>query len=65
MTMDVEQAQKQIAQILAELERETDQVVEGLSIEAIDVTAVGSHRQQLMRWVRIDLKPVPGSNWQM
>jgi hypothetical protein len=60
----VEQAQRQIAQILASLERETGQFVEGVCLHSIDVTTCESATRQLIRQVSIDLKPIPGSNWQ-
>jgi hypothetical protein len=61
----VEQAQRQIAQILASLERETGQLVEELSIYSIDVSTCVSTAQQFLRSVRVELKPIPGSTWQI
>jgi hypothetical protein len=59
----VDGVQRQIAFLLADLEKRTGCYVDGLSIESIDVTRVSSDRQMLARAVRVDLRRAPGSEW--
>jgi hypothetical protein len=56
-------AERQIAQILATLETQTDSIVKELSIQDMEITAFGDSRRQMQRRVVIELEKTPGSNW--
>ena len=64
MAITEREATSRINAVLAELEAATQQVVESISVESLDVTSYGDRRRQVLRTVRIDLKPIPGSQWQ-
>jgi hypothetical protein len=61
--MKVEEAEREIASILARLERENDGYVETIAVKDIEVTTLDSDRKQIARSVQISFKPKPGSNW--
>lgn len=59
----ISQAQKQIAAILAKLEKEGDIVVKSIELDDIDVTKVGDDRRVMRRSVSIDCERLPGCDW--
>lgn len=59
----VQEAERRIAGILADLEAETGQVVKELELRSLDITSIVDPVQQLQREVRIALWHVPGSHW--
>lgn len=62
MTQD--EAQQQITSILAELERATGRHVAGIYIEpAPRFLSIGLPDPPPARWVQIDLRPTPGTDW--
>lgn len=63
MSDAIDAAQREIAQILARLEKETGALVEQVRVEQINVTRMESPREEWQRHVRITLRPVPGSIW--
>lgn len=64
--MNVIEASQRIALILAELERETGQLVRAVDIENIDITRFDDYRPQWKRVVQIKLDPIPGStHWEV
>jgi hypothetical protein len=56
-------AEREIAAILARLERETTSLVRAVEIRDVEVTGMMDDRRQLQRQVLIELDPIPGSNW--
>lgn len=60
----VAQVERQIAAILADLEKRTGCYVEGLSVHSIEVTSIASRTPEFMRRVEVDLRRQPGSRWQ-
>jgi hypothetical protein len=56
-------AEREIAAILARLERETTSLVRAVEIRDVEVTGMMDDRRQLQRQVLIKLDPIPGSNW--
>lgn len=61
--MNVSQAEKEIAQILANFERDSDCVVDTVTLSAIDITRMNDDRVQLGRFVKIETHRLPGNNW--
>lgn len=59
----IDGVQRQIAFLLADLEKRTGCYVDGLSIESVDVTRVDSDRQMVARAVCVNLRRAPGSEW--
>ena len=59
----VEQAERQIATILADLEKRTGCYVENLGVQNIEVTSVSSRAPEFLRRVEVDLRRQPGSRW--
>jgi len=59
----VVKAEKEINFILANLESETGALVEEINLQSLDITSIGSTKQLLQRSVKIELKPVPGTRW--
>jgi hypothetical protein len=60
---DIEDAQKAINLILADLEKKTGAIVERLSIYDVDITTYESDGRQMMRSSLITMKDIPGSHW--
>ena len=60
----VETVAKQIAFLLADLEKRTGSYVEGLAVRDIDVTTMSSRSPDMLRSVEIELRRQPGSRWQ-
>ena len=58
-------AEPAIAAVLRDLEIETGTLVERIWIEGIDITSVRDERQQLLRRVSMELRPLPGSKWRV
>ena len=56
--------EKQIAALLADLEKRTGCYVDGLALHNIEVTNVSSQAPEFMRRVEVDLRRQPGSRWQ-
>jgi hypothetical protein len=56
--MNVEDAEKQIGAVLAELEEESGRVVENIELEMIEAGTIDEPRSLLMR-VKITLAPSP------
>ncbi len=61
--MKVEEAEKAIAKILAELERTNEGYVEAIAVKSIDMTRLEHGRVHLVRHIEITFKPKPGSDW--
>ncbi len=61
--IDVPEAQRRIATILAQLERETGAVVEAVHIETLCTRTVGDDLPASLRNVRVLLGAVPGLGW--
>lgn len=61
MTQD--KAQRQIAAILAELEKSTGQLVDGVRVESLDIRSYADPAPKWLRFVEIDMRPIPGSQW--
>ncbi len=59
----VEETERQIAQLLAKLETETEMLVESIEISDIDVTCYGDKGRRLSRRVVIELSRPPGHQW--
>jgi hypothetical protein len=59
----VEAVERQIAFLLADLEKRTGCYVDDLSINSIEVTNASSTRPEYMRRVEVDLRRQPGSRW--
>ena len=59
----INETQKQIAQALAALERDTGLEVESISIESVEVTNINSTRQEFVRTVHIRPRVRPGVGW--
>lgn len=57
VNMGREEAQQQIAAILAAVEKETGQIVRAVEIEEVDVTNVNSTARTQLRFVNINLFP--------
>jgi hypothetical protein len=56
--------EKQIAFLLADLEKRTGCYVDGLTIHNIEVTTVSSPAPEYLKRVEVDLRRQPGSRWQ-
>lgn len=59
----VEAMQKQIAFLLADLEKRTGSYVEGIEVRNVEVTGILSASPEYSRRVVIDLRRQPGSLW--
>lgn len=59
----VDAVQRQIAFLLKDLEARTGQYVDAVRLDDIEVTNIGSPRQEYLRSVRIDLRRPPGAKW--
>ena len=60
--MTKEDAERKIQEILSQLEKDTGSTVEAVNISGIDVTKVGDRKQQIIRYVRIELRSIE-SRW--
>ena len=60
----VDAVQRQIALLLADLEKRTGCYVDGLALHNIEVTTVASKAPEYLRRVEVDLRRQPGSRWQ-
>lgn len=56
-------AEKEIAMLLAKLEKDADALVEAIAVIDVDVTTAGDVRKQLLRRVLIDMRRIPGAEW--
>lgn len=61
--MNLLEAEKQIAHILAKLEKETSQIVDSVEINKIDVTCFEDDRPRHKCAVRIITHRLPGNGW--
>lgn len=61
--MDISTAERQIAVILSQLERETGSVVRAIEVTDIEVTKIDSVRREMERRISIDLERLPGTHW--
>ena len=61
--MGLQEAEQAIKAILKQLEIDTDSLVEGVSINDIEITTFGDDRKQLKRELIIELHRTPGNNW--
>lgn len=60
----VQTVERQIAFMLADLEKRTGCYVEGLTVHNIEVTHFASLSPEYIRRVEVDLRRQPGSRWQ-
>ena len=60
----VQTVERQIASLLADLEKRTGCYVEGLQVQDIEVTHVASPAPEYIRRVQVDLRRQPGARWQ-
>ncbi len=58
----IEKAQRLVALVLAQLERETGGYVRDIAVTDLDITTISDDTQQLKRRVMINVKPKPGTN---
>jgi hypothetical protein len=56
-------AQKEIGEILANLERETGTIVTELALHDIETTKLQDEVKQITRHVIVSLERIPGTNW--
>lgn len=56
-------AEKEIAKILAQLEADTDMVLDMINVKDIEVTTFGDARPQWLRRVVVEMKRRPGTRW--
>lgn len=61
----ISQAQKQIAGILANLEKEADVIVKSIEFDDVDVTCGGDDRPKLRRKIFIECERLPGHGWEV
>lgn len=61
--MKIDEAEREIARILAALEVKQGCIVKEVEIVSLDGTGFNDTRVQMYRHVRINLEIVPGSNW--
>jgi len=60
----VRDAEYQIAMILAEVEKQTDSLINSVTIHDVAITDMQDSRPQRIRQVKIELDYRPGSHWQ-
>ena len=63
MPQKVTEAQRKIAAILAQLEADTDMVVDGLNLNMIDVSQVGGEKMAWICDVQIELRQLVDRRW--
>jgi len=56
-------AECEIAEILAQLERDTGSIVTDIDIKSIEVTSMQDDRRMLQQRVVIELERLPGTCW--
>lgn len=61
--MNKREAEVEINAILQRLEKDTGQIVTGISINEIDVTRLGDQESLMQTGVEIHLHRLPGRNW--
>lgn len=61
--MNRDEAERQIGQILKQLEKDSTMLVDSICIKDIDITNIDSVRRELLCRVHIELRPVPGRRW--
>lgn len=61
----IDAVQRQIAGLLADLEKRTGCYVDGLQIDNVDITTFDSTAPHYTRRVVIDLRRAPSSHWHM
>lgn len=61
--MDKRKAELQIGAILAELERETGEVVRGISLSQTETTALHDSNRKMLMTVEIELERLPSHEW--
>ena len=60
----VKTAERQIASILADLEKRTGCYIDGLAVHNVEVTHMLSRAPEYARRVAVDLRRQPGSHWE-
>lgn len=61
--MKVNEAERQVAAILRQLEIDSDSYVENIEVVSIDETCMQDDRPTLVQLLRINLKRKPGTRW--
>ena len=59
----VQTVERQIAFLLADLEKRTGCYIDGLALQNIEVTTSTSPAPEYLRRVEVDLRRQPGSRW--
>lgn len=59
----VDAVQRQIAILLADLEKRTGSYVDGIEIRSVEVTRIDDSAPRYVRSVVVDLRRSPGSAW--
>jgi hypothetical protein len=62
--MTIDEAQKQIAEILRQVEVGSGALVKGVRIRDVDITRLADPRRQISRAVEIELEHIPGTHWE-
>ena len=57
------EAARNIANILANLEKETGCIVETIGLESIDITTIQGNKPTILQSVVIEMRRVPGNQW--
>lgn len=63
MHQKITEAQRKIAAILAQLETDTDMVVDGISLDMQDVSQVGGEKMAWICDVQINLRQLVDRRW--
>lgn len=58
--MNVKEAEEQIAKTLSQLELDTGNLIESISVKDVEVTMMGDDRMNLIRKVQIEMFRLPG-----
>lgn len=61
--MTLQEAERDIARILKELEGSNDCLVRDISIHGIDCTNIDDERRRVLRKVSIRLESLPAADW--
>lgn len=59
----IEQAERAIGAILAELERDVDMLVESVDVVDVEIMRLDSTRKEFHRRVELKLQRRPGTHW--
>jgi hypothetical protein len=59
----ITKAEREIAAILAQLERDTGSIVTDIEIKSIEVTTMQDDRRMLQQCVLVELERLPGTCW--